>query len=141
MTYEGRGMANIAIDVLIKRTSRESVRHCSRVRHPNFPIMSRWNNPQVHTGLLVSEHSQFYGCHPWCGGPILEQHLTIVLYAFPLKVMCLSFPLKNPKDLFAVMVILLTWVFLDKSFAMSTPRYSVISTLHSQVFHHVGCIW
>ena len=60
-----------------KRTSHESERHCLRVRHPSFPIMNvmlEWgNNPKGPTGRFVSEHSQFYACHPWCEGPILER--------------------------------------------------------------------
>ena len=34
----------------------------------------------------------------------------------------------KPSDLFALMVILLTWVFQDKSFALSTPRYLALAT-------------
>ena len=34
----------------------------------------------------------------------------------------------KPSDLFALLVILLTWVFQDKSFALSTPRYLALAT-------------
>ena len=40
----------------------------------------------------------------------------------------LRFLLRKPSDLFAVLVILLIWVFQDRSFAMSTPRYLALAT-------------
>ena len=56
--------------------------------------------------------------------------LTIALYAFSLsEVFFVSrFLLRKPSDLFALLVILLTWVFQDKSFAISTPRYLALAT-------------
>ena len=34
----------------------------------------------------------------------------------------------KPSDLFALLVILQTWVFQDKSFAISTPIYLALAT-------------
>ena len=48
---------------------------------------------------------------------------------FPYDVFCvLRFLPRKPSDLFAVLVILLIWVFQDRSFAMSTPRYLALAT-------------
>ena len=40
----------------------------------------------------------------------------------------LRFLLGKPSDLFAVLVILLTWVFHDELFAISTPTYLALAT-------------
>ena len=40
----------------------------------------------------------------------------------------LRFLFRKPSDLFALLVILLTWVFQDKSFAISKPRYLALAT-------------
>ena len=56
--------------------------------------------------------------------------LTMALYAFSLiDEFCVRrFLLRKPSDLFAVLVILLIWVFQERSFAMSTPRYLALAT-------------
>ena len=72
--------------------------------------------------------SLVWGSHT--GSAYSSWGLTMALYAFSLsEVFCvLRFLLRKPSDLFAVMVIMLIWVFQDRSFAMSTPRYLALAT-------------
>ena len=75
--------------------------------------------------------SLVWGSH--IGAAYSSWGLTMALYAFSFsEVFCvLRFLLRKPSDLFAVLVILLIWVFRDRSFAMATPRYLALATSSS----------